>query len=441
MASLSRKQNGLLVIEFVRPDGKRKWIRLGRHNLEFGREVTGRVAELVDVRTLGGSLGRDLAAWLRGIEPALRDKLAAAGLVERQERLTLGAFVDAYIARGRREDGKPAKPATLTVWKRSRRHLVTFFGPDKTLESITFGDVKDFVSFLHTAQTDAVGNVTRKALGDETARRTCGHAYQFLQDAVDRELLTSNPFRHADRATGAGDGSRQQFITRETAQKVIDALPDAEWRLLFALSRYGGLRCPSEHLQLRWSDVDFPGGRMIVRSPKTEHHQGKGVRVVPLFPELRPYLEDVERLAPERSEFVITRYRSANKNLRTALLRYIDRAGVEPWPKLFNNLRSSRQTELEEEFPSHVVCAWIGNSEKIARKHYLQVTADHFARALRAGGRAGEGPEIGGKSRETEGSEVYKSSGKSADSRTGAQIANGRGGTRTPDLMGVIHAF
>ena len=29
----------------------------------------------------------------------------------------------------------------------------------------------------------------------------------------------------------------------------------------------------------------------------------------------------------------------------------------------------------------HVVCAWIGNSQPIAAKHYLQVTCEHFERA------------------------------------------------------------
>jgi hypothetical protein len=31
---------------------------------------------------------------------------------------------------------------------------------------------------------------------------------------------------------------------------------------------------------------------------------------------------------------------------------------------------------------SHVVCKWIGNSQDVARKHYLQVTDEHFSRAV-----------------------------------------------------------
>jgi hypothetical protein len=61
------------------------------------------------------------------------------------------------------------------------------------------------------------------------------------------------------------------------------------------------------------------------------------------------------------------------------LSRIIRKAGLKPWPKLFQNLRSTRETELADQFPQHVVCAWIGNSQVVAAKHYLQVTDDHFA--------------------------------------------------------------
>ena len=89
------------------------------------------------------------------------------------------------------------------------------------------------------------------------------------------------------------------------------------------------------------------------------------------------------RSIPEisRTEFVITRYRDSNANLRTQFERIIRRAGLEPWEKLFQNLRSTRETELAEEFPIQVVTAWLGNPEPVARKHYLQVTDAHFAKA------------------------------------------------------------
>jgi hypothetical protein len=36
---------------------------------------------------------------------------------------------------------------------------------------------------------------------------------------------------------------------------------------------------------------------------------------------------------------------------------------------------------LAERFPSHVVCDWIGNSEAVAKAHYLQTTDQRFATA------------------------------------------------------------
>ena len=70
----------------------------------------------------------------------------------------------------------------------------------------------------------------------------------------------------------------------------------------------------------------------------------------------------------------------------TQLLR---RAGVSGWPRWFHSVkpqegRASRQTELQREFPLHVVCSWLGNSPRIAQQSYLLVTEDDFAKAAGA---------------------------------------------------------
>ena len=88
----------------------------------------------------------------------------------------------------------------------------------------------------------------------------------------------------------------------------------------------------------------------------------------------------------------MTSYRDAKQNLRTQFERIIQRAGLKPWPELFQNLRSSRETGLAQNFPIQVVVAWLGNSEPVARKHYLQVTEDHFSRAISAPSKAKQNP-------------------------------------------------
>ena len=104
--------------------------------------------------------------------------------------------------------------------------------------------------------------------------------------------------------------------------------------------------------------------------------------MVPLFPELLPYLEDARDCATPGQKYVINRYRELDGNLRLVMPKIVKRAGLIPWPRIFHNLRASRQTELEARFPTHVVCAWIGNSEAVAKKHYLQVRDEDFVKAL-----------------------------------------------------------
>jgi hypothetical protein len=73
-------------------------------------------------------------------------------------------------------------------------------------------------------------------------------------------------------------------------------------------------------------------------------------------------------------------------DLRTEMTRLLRLAGVSGWPRLFHSVelqegRASRQTELQREFPLHVVCSWLGNSPRIAQQSYLLVTEDDFAKA------------------------------------------------------------
>jgi len=74
-------------------------------------------------------------------------------------------------------------------------------------------------------------------------------------------------------------------------EKVIAVLPDNDWRMTFALPRYGGLRFPSEVEDLKWSDIEWENAVFTVHQKKVEHHPGRGIRVLPIFSELRPYLE------------------------------------------------------------------------------------------------------------------------------------------------------
>ena len=195
----------------------------------------------------------------------------------------------------------------------------------------------------------------------------------FFRTAVRRGLVLANPFAEVIHKKGSTT-ERQYFVSRDEMAKLL-AVCNPNWQVILGLSRFGGLRCPSEVLSLRWSDVKWETSRIIVRSPKTEHHEGKDHRVVPIFPELRPILEEAYKVAQEEgSEYVVTGgYREAamgpegwrNANLRTQLCRLIKRAGLTLWPRLFHNMRASRETELVEQFPVQVATAWLGNTPRL----------------------------------------------------------------------------
>ena len=160
-----------------------------------------------------------------------------------------------------------------------------------------------------------------------------------------------------------------EFARNPSPRNWAERIPYSEWPLLVALARYGGLRIPSEIREMKWEDIHWSEGRITINSPKTEHHHGGESRIIPLFPELLPHLQEQFELADVGSVYVFSDRIRYHTNLPTTFKKYIKRAGIEVWPKVFQNLRSSRETELAEEFPMQAVCKWIGNSQPIAMKH------------------------------------------------------------------------
>ena len=382
MASVhTEKRNGrtLRRIQFYDKDKRRRSIRLGSISKRDADAIRVRVECLNSASISGAPLDGETSRWVSKIGCDLADKLRNAGFADyipQAESSTLGAFIDQYIA-GRTD----AKPNTIRNLKNSREKLVAYFGEERDWRDIKPGDADEWRQSL-----------VNQRLSEATVSKAVKHAKQFGRLAHRKELVDTNPFQDLKAGSERND-SRLQFIPAETIDKVIAAAPNAEWRLIIALARYGGVRTPSETLAIKWSDVDWDGGKLTVPSPKTEGH-GKPYRIIPVFPELRPYLEEAFDQAADGATYVITGYRDSNANLRTQFLRILRLAGVESWPRLFHNLRASRQTELENDFPSHVVANWLGNSPTIAQRHYLTTTEDHFRRAVGQGGGATGGAMV-----------------------------------------------
>ncbi len=154
-----------------------------------------------------------------------------------------------------------------------------------------------------------------------------------------------------------------------------------------------------------------------------------------MFPELANALWELPET--EGTTFVIYRHRGCN--LRTRFSRIIKRAGVKPSPKPFHNLRSTRETELANEYPIHVVCKWIGNSPTIAMKHYLQMTDDHFKKAIgKAAQKTAQSVSDKGANGLPTAPRKSQKPNKKASSLENSQDASSGRGTRTPDTRIMI---
>ena len=375
MASVTNRPNGHRWVQFVDPAGRRQTLRLGKETKKNADEVCRRVERLLAAKLTGDSVDRQTATWLKSIEGKIRNRLVRVGLAEPSAgRMRLGEWIDKYI-----ESRSDIKGNSLANYQRTRRSLVDFFGVDRSLESITKGDAEDWRIWLATKSNRRDKN--RQNLADETVRRRSGRAKQFFNAAIKRGLIESNPFEDLI-GTQRGNPKRQHFVHASVIYDCIEHAPDTQWRTIIALCRFGGLRCPTEVLGLKWSDVDLPGGKMTIYAPKTAHCSSGGVRACPIFPELRPYLEDADELAEPGTVHVITRYRDIKANLRTTFQKIIGRAGHQPWPRLFQNLRATRETELMAKYPAKDVAAWLGNSVPVAMLHYAMATAESFERAI-----------------------------------------------------------
>jgi integrase len=210
-----------------------------------------------------------------------------------------------------------------------------------------------------------------------------------LEDAVRLGHLAANPWKHV-RQRGGDPSERRAYVPVADVERVLEKCPNLSWRLLVALARFGGLRVPSEAFSLTWGDIDWERGRLSIPSPKTEH-LGKSLRVIPLFPMLRPHLDAAFEQAPEGSIYLFpehwreraTREDSwAGANMRTTFAKIVRRAGVEPWPRLWHSLRASCESDLAQSFPLATVTKWLGNTPSVALRHYVDPTEAAFDRAL-----------------------------------------------------------
>jgi len=328
-------------------------------------------------RLSGAPLSLDTADWLGNLPNGLQERLCRQGVIDesmiRPTETTLGEFVDLYFSRPEDRAWR-----TINQFRITANNLLCYFGADRQLRSITHGEAIDYKKWL-----GAPRGKSQKKWETATVNRNCGRSKEMLSYAKDRGLIDQNPFDRIRGLTVRANPERQFIVGPDLTDRIMAAMPDTTWRLIFALARYCGLRSPSEQRTLRWEHIRWDDGKIDVYCQKTKRHTGREWREVPLWPVLLPYLEAARAEAPADAEWVIDRYRSERANPAVQYARLLKRAGIPRYPKLMQNLRYTRAMELiDEGYPGHVVEAWIGHSAEVGKEHYRGVTEDHFRRAL-----------------------------------------------------------
>ena len=368
---------------------RRGRIRLGP-NKTAATLIHGHVQVLEGALKYGVPPGPGTLAWLQEIDSALRSRLEILGLIQPSAVVTLSALCDRYM------QSLGGKPSTAKSRRQTVDALLRYFHPDTAVNQIKVADAHAFRTWMvskgrkcRAASEDRPlppgQKPPERSLAQATVSRRIKQCRTIFDIAVSSKQITSNPFAEV-KAGKQSNPARQFFVPRDVCLRVAEEIPHAEGRLVFVLARWGGLRVPSEVLDLRWDGVDWSKRRLSFRVPKTEHHEGKETRTCPLFPEIVPHLE----LAWDRAnpgEVWVCPWLRALKGpgsvITNMIVDALKRLGVKRWPKLLTNLRATRATEIEDLFGAKAESEWIGHGVSVAMRHYLMVTDEKWKMACK----------------------------------------------------------
>jgi len=384
MATISRKDQGAWLIQFFDQNKKRRPIHLGKkYSEKTARELKEVVEKIIYNRDNGLIPDKKTQTWIQEASPEIQDKLVAVGLIDKPLSRTVEELWDTFI-----QTKTDIKDTTMATYATARDRFFLFFKGKEMIADLTTARMRQWKGYLRTQAPCEGAKVP--GLAESTTAGTIAKAKAVFNWAVQTGWLTKSPLDGVGRGSFVNE-DKDRFVTMDEYARLLDACPCRDWRAIIALARIGGLRCPSEVLRLKWSDVNWELDRLYVTSPKTERYKGKKGRWVPLFPALRMELEELFFLpSSEGAEYVINRYRDPERtNLGTQFARIVKMAGIEPIKRPFDNMRASRSTEVYAEYGAFLESQWIGHSTKVAHAHYLQVRDEDFDRP------EGEKPQVG----------------------------------------------
>lgn len=280
---------------------------------------------------------------------------------------TVGAILDGYLA-----DRKPmvASYATLEyACAALRRHL-----GDLTPEHLTVAR-----SRLYARQRRAEGHMVgpadakrRKPTSDGTIAREVVTLRSALRWAERQRWIASAPYIEAPSAPPP----RDRWLTRDEAQRLLNACQMPHVRLFVALGLYTAARAGAL-LDLTWDRVDLVRGVIDLGSGTGNKRRNP----VPVADALRPYL--LEARAGATTDYVIEHGSKAVGSIKTGFNAACRRAGLEAvTPHILRHTAATWMVEAG--VPVAEVARFLGNTEKMIEKVYGKHSPNYLRGAARA---------------------------------------------------------
>lgn len=324
-------------------------------------EVALAIDDVLVAERMGESVKRRTKVFFENAPPVILDKLVAVGIVDAKPHLLFSEVLLRFMD----DIQDKVKPNTLASYNTLVRVILQCIDARVPVDRISDNEVATATDYF-------------KQYSPLTAKLFVAQSRKIWNWLIQEGYCQTNIWKgvklHGQKIQG-----RDFEIPEAWSEHILNSCPSQQWRVLFALWRYGGLR-RNEPLALTWSDVNWERRRLCVHSTKTERFEGRESRIIPLFPEIERELSDL--FAMEVGDRLIT---LSSRSFNTVFARIVQRAGYKPWPRLFQNLRATRENELiERGLPAHVVGEWLGHTAAVQAKHYLRVLDSYYETALEA---------------------------------------------------------
>ncbi len=356
------KKGTSYVVRFSRQGQKLKVSLTSAYTLEDAEATAVAIDGFLRSERLGEPLDRKTRVYFETAPKDLLKRFSALGFTAAKKNMTIAEVWKQFTTYSETQ----VKPSTalhrLTVYNRFK----SYFTDGIKLSDLTPERLMEFRDEL------------TRLYAPTTVSKTVADLRTFGSWAVERGYADDNPFTSIPRGA-TGNRTRDFQVPADWTERILEACPSQCWRTLYCLWRHAGLR-QQEPLGLTANSVDLVNRRLYVHSTKTERYgENHGDRVVPIVPTLYRELERQLATIPRGENFLI--YENRRKGFDSGFRRIIFDAGLNRWPKTFQNLRSSCENDwVQQGVPAHVVASWLGHSVKVQEAYYLRVLPEYFER-------------------------------------------------------------